>query len=1276
MALKFRPISRGDLASLIADLNISKVTSSDIAEVGSTVISADIFKNYNTDLNPDKKEVPAEYTKLGYIDLAIPIINPFLAGVHHSAWKIASGLESKEVDAIINYQCVYDLETNEFMYLDQFTRDIQFDCERFLYGAACLRYLIEKRNFRTAVEEQTYNHYVTKIAKILNVDRKAIPSSAIYEVQADEIKKIAAGKVPGVYYVDKRYVVNTNLIEGFEERDSELFTHIVDEIEDIEQSEAAEKIIKFDKLNILSILRDNGVKTLTDQIMTYMFILPYGYRQTIDGRHDKLTYAYSDLIKENTDVNNIMLRKNVTIGVVMDKCRRLYNNICYVMLGRGLNKQDDTYKSLVDTLKGKEGLIRGRMEGSRYDYTARTVITCDPEMPITKVGIPIKILEKVAEPAVINYFRRSNNEKWKKRGNMSTFSRATNDTAFGVSYIDVLKEMFKNQTIYGLIGRQPTLFYLGIQGFEIVPVEGNAIVLSPLIVMPFNADFDGDQMHFTLPVTKAGIDDVCNKMLFKDNMWYPKNGQCTVEIRHEIHYGIWACIDEDFLTRIGTNAQKYNKMSPSDVFDAVINHAVNVYDYVGDERAGTIALRYAMYGNTKEAVVLPKKIKPSSFTKAIMGKCNSTKAFTDAINRVVKLGFAVAKIYPPDISIIVEGDTLQKGIRAMVDEFNKDMQERYKYVKLGIELYDSYVIEFSKQSAKLNKRIEKYLDEELPFFNGYRLMVKSGAKGNMGNLMQLFGVKGVIQKPDNTSFTMLIEGNYTTRLTGMEHFITGYGSRKGIADKVLATAEPGYLSRKLEHSAPNIRITTEDCGTTEGLEFYPEDIIPFIDPSVLSPDGPTPYPLNGTELTDEDIRVFYKKYSNQSQFVQAVDYIATFLHGRVVFDDRTEDGLRYIKTDADASDYINYMWGTYKEYAEGTRTKARPVKMRSPLKCKKPCCALCYGKDLTHDIIGQAQLETDSQDAKLYSEKYPNGFDRRNATREEILEHDDLKRKITQASKKSVRFDNVLFPQVGDKVGFIAAQSIGEPGTQLTMKNFQKGGVAGAKNLTSSFETIEKLFDMVDFGKSDTKINGMITHNPISPVTGFVKGINIGSGRKQIIVTPTPESNENLMGNKKLFIVPEQTKLKPYVKKGDSIIRIQGNISMYESLRYRGYEDTVKSLVLCTYNIFRQSDVNIIHFEIIATAMSCGYAMNTPANSRFKEGDIVSLEEAGNNNVEIIPTLVGIKSLPAYKVDFLESMAMENLTTYVPRAILTSPTDSMSNPIIRTMFGLDMNKEA
>ena len=988
-----------------------------------------------------------------------------------------------------------------------------------------------------------------------------------------------------------------------------------------------------------------------------MFVLPYGYRQSIGERHDKLTVAYSELIKENDNVENVLLRKSIELGVVLDKCRKLVNAIKWVMIQKGDHQTVENYKSLVDRIKGKEGLIRGRMEGARYDYTARTVITCDPEMPITKVGIPIKILEKVAEPAVIQYFKKSQDERYKHRGNMTSFSKATDDTDFGVSYIDVLKEMFANQTIYGLIGRQPTLFYLGIQGFEIVPVEGNAIVLSPLVVMPFNADFDGDQMHFTLPITKDGIKDVTEKMLFKNNMWYPKNGSCTVEIRHEIQYGIWVCANDDFSSRIAKNPQSYSGLKPNEIYDKVISQEINVYDTVDGVRAGKRALFYAMYKNTEyNEAKIPSKIKGSTFTKTLLANCTSVNAFTDAINRIVKLGFGVAKIYPPDISVIVEDDTIQRDIRKMVEEFNQIIQDRYEYVKLGVEIYDNYSMYFDQESDKLTSKLKKYLQDKLPYFNGYNLMATSGAKGDISNLLQIFGIKGRIQKNDSDSFNMLIEGNYSSSLTGMEHFVTAYGSRKGIADKVLATAEPGYLSRKLEHAAPTIKIRAYDCGTKNGVKIYPEDIIPSLDPSILSPDGPKPIPTGSRlEVTPEDVKIFYSKSSNIVQFDQAKEYVIPMIVGRfVVLNGRSI----YVSNDGIAEEVVNTVWGNYEEYQNGTRVNPDPIILRSPLTCEKPVCSRCYGKNLAHGIIGKA-WHKDAKELQKWADY--DGY----------IEDPELQKRV---DKYVEELENERYPRLGDRVGFIAAQSIGEPGTQLTMKNFQKGGVAGAKNITSSFEVIEKLFDMGDFSKSDTRVNGMITHNPVSPVTGWVKSISVGSGRKQIIITDHPDGTVNLLGNQKIYIVPEQTKLKPFVFRGDTILRIYGNVSIYECLRYQGYERAVKSLIMNLYNIFKKNNVNLIHFEIIALSMSCGYVTFTN-NKRYKEGDIISLEEARNNGATIIPTLVGIKSLPAYKVDFIECMAMENVTTYLPRSMITSKTDTMTNPLIRIMFGLDMNEE-
>ena len=270
MALKFRPINRSDISRMIDNVNAGKITSPDIKDVNGTVISARIFKKYDESANPDKKEVPSEFTKLGYIDLAIRVINPFLAGANASVWKLASGMENKDVEDILNYRAVFDLQTEKHIKITKAEESLPYDAERYLMGADYMEYIIKKQNFDALVKQKIYSHYSSKISKALGIKKNDIPATAIYEVDAQMLNKVVSGEGPdGVLHIDKRYVVDTKQIPTFEENmDFEEMLQLESDIEGISQDEAAERIIKFDPLTILSILRDEGPEVLLNQIMT------------------------------------------------------------------------------------------------------------------------------------------------------------------------------------------------------------------------------------------------------------------------------------------------------------------------------------------------------------------------------------------------------------------------------------------------------------------------------------------------------------------------------------------------------------------------------------------------------------------------------------------------------------------------------------------------------------------------------------------------------------------------------------------------------------------------------------------------------------------------------------------------------------------------------------------------------------------------------------------------------------------------------------------------
>lgn len=1229
MALYFRPIKLKDknvvakgASSSITRAPYSALTKASI-DAG-TVMSTAIFGEEISHREDKIYQYEDEYTKVGYIDLNEEIINPFLAGANYPIWAILSGYMSSTVKEIIKYNKIFDKNQNCLVETST-VRDVNYSENRFVVGVKHLIDVIDSQNYEERVNSYLKKFYINKIETILGLSGL---DQYISEFTSDTAAIYLSDSDVGILHLELNYILDLrpirDLITDEDGYPTPEYDAAVDFCTENETEDMAAAPDQFNVLQILDYAKRHGTQFIKNQVMPIMFVLPIGYRPEIRGRQSETTIAYNDIVRYNSILADTKRRNDNTVNSYTMACRNLQTAVEYLLVGND-SKQSITYKSLADELKGKKGFVRDKLEGARIDFSGRTVITLDPELPIDTVGIPIKMLEKIAEPMLVKAFTKEakGREDWHVRKNMTTFHNATDASKFGISFIDFLKYYFDTHDIYGLIGRQPTLFYLGIQGFKIRPIEGDAITLSPLVVMPFNADFDGDQMHFSIPVTAGGVKDVREKMLFKDNIWYPKDGSITVVVRHEIQYGIW-----EALTRT-EGGDSVNCKTRSEAYDGLCRGALRVEDTCLGTTVGRAAFDYCICGDNGQPAYdfddlfkkadsgQPRELNEKNLSKMLYKQLGSTERFLSAINKLVKLGFSVSKFYPPAIGVITNS-TINDYIERRVKEFNMEMVDYKKFVDIGMESEERYNMHYSDEYSKLEKELKKYIRNNLDKNNGYWRMVVSGSKGNDSNLLQIYGIKGRVQKSDLEAFNTTIDGSYARQLTGFEHFVTGYGSRKGICDKVLSTAEPGYMSRKLEHAGAPLRITEADCsdgGEAPAIEFYPEDVIPFIEERMLAPNGIKPSP-------DDNIDDFYRDEAVSLQLMSAKQYLANILVGRYVV---TENGNSvYIEDRQQAMSYISSCWK--QDYHEGDRQAleynsgsafATPVRMRSPITCNNPCCQMCYGRDLSK---------------------------------------------------------NTRKPAINRNVGFIAAQAIGEPGTQMTMKNFQKGGVVGDANLTSSFELIESNFDLKDFtkGKYD---NGIVKYDPVAPKSGFVKLINMGGNKSQVIITKTSHVNDKKNLIKTPIFVDRRARLKNYVYKGDTLFFELGNVAVRDLIRHRSFEGAYKHLLLNLYTIFSSTSVNSIHFECIIRNMITYQVITNNCNGRFTPGDIITYNEKNEINGDcLIPKIVGVKYLPKYKSDFLQCLAMESCTTYIPRAIVQSNTDSMTDPIMRTAFGLSINK--
>lgn len=1169
-----------------------------------TVCDPRIFGKSHEHKQDREKRYDDKYMRTAIIELAKPVLNPFLAGRLYNVWKCVLNKSTKEMENIVQGRVAYNLlaKEDESPWVKRDSLGETPNAENWLYGADILEYLLDNTDIEKRIQDVVYETYI-----VSHMDRESADDwrknhvmigRIIHDTDEEHIGLLRKENNNRVWLFDNYYYT---MDTPYKEDDAWL-NYIESDVRDFSDSVTRNKY--FD-VSVLLAVRENP-EQLCSQIMREVYVLPIGYRPNIEARIDPLNTAYNNLVMYNNTLNENISYQGYSLKTVMQKYEKVYKQVQVIMVGDSeLQKyMGDTFKCLTDTLGGKTGLIRDRMQGVRSDYTGRTVIACSPDMPMDHVGIPKAMLPKLLELNIIASVKNRSND----RRNMSyLMTRRHADDFMRIAEKECAGR-------YICIGRQPTLWNLGIEAFKVVPVDGSAIVLSPLIVEAFNADFDGDQMHDFFAIGAAADEEVRKLVAIENKLVYPMNGEITVKARHEIAYGLWVCTAEgkrpesktwtmEAITEAGKkNGLPENRGGMGMVFDLVCKNIIKVYDIVPlgknygkdpestEVTAGVAALKYAIgTKNSNYAIgVSPivsygdgghdKKFKPN-WLKDVMTENNldEKKRFVDIITNITKLGFQVARIFPPSISPICDID-----VSEMVGEFNRKIVAQEDLLNRGIEIESSFSTFFNTEFDKLQNNIYKYVREQLGDNNGFVRMMESGAKGSKSNIMQMFGIKGRIMEDDNTPFNTIIGNPLIKGLTGLEHFITAYGARQGIADKTLATAEPGYLTRKLEHCAACMRITTDDCGTTNGILWTYDDIINHCDQSRISGDS-------------------------RVDIIPVKEMLTKILVGRNVI---IGDNTVYVHNISEANNLFSQYVANVD--AEDNFHKHMGIKMRSPVTCENPCCAVCYGKDLSA-----------------------------------------LRRK----------------PKIGKAIGFIAAQSLGQPGTQLTMKVFQNGGVATDANLTSSFKKIDTYLGLTDMRSQKGNTN-LLSYDALSPVEGRVEAINMGDGRKKIQVLNDEE--KNLLGQKQ-FYVHEDTKLKDYVKVGDSFQETQGDLNIREILRYRSFEEAYKYLILIMYKIYNDEvAVSCQHFEVIIASM-CSFIPYTSMDY-YRAGESLSVQEywrvRQDGDVKGQWTIMGLAELPKYRRDFFEAMIMEDAKTNVPRSFIMNPWDEMVNPKTRLSFGL------
>ena len=625
-------------------------------------------------------------------------------------------------------------------------------------------------------------------------------------------------------------------------------------------------------------------------------------------------------------------------------------------------------KSLSDLLKGKQGRFRQNLLGKRVDYSGRSVIVVGPELKIYQCGVPKEMAVELFKPFVM--------KELVGRGIAHNIKNAKRMVErLRPEVWDILEDVIKDHPV--LLNRAPTLHRLGIQAFEPVLVEGRAIKLHPLVCTAFNADFDGDQMAIHLPLSPEAQAEARYLMLSVNNLLKPQDGKpVTVPTQDMILGAYYLTMDVP-----GEEGEGNYFSSPEEAKIAYFNHDLGlhakIYVRIQKEIDGKLETRKVQttVGRLIYNEGIPQNLgfvdrtKPENLfepelnfavSKKNLGKiiaksinANGLSATAELLDYIKATGFKHSTT--AGITVSVDDVKVPEAKKKILAEANEQVNNVLKQYKRGLitedERYNSVIKIWEKATDEVTEAMKSNFDDLNPVY----MMSQSGARGNINQLRQIAGMRGLMASTTGKTVEIPITSSFREGLDALEYFISAHGARKGLADTALRTADSGYLTRRLVDVSQDIIVREDDCGTHEGLTVF-------------------------------DIK-------DGNQIVEKMD---ERLVGRYPLEDiiNPETKELIVDTNTMITDKI-----AEKIVAAGIET----VKVRSVLGCrtKHGVCRKCYGMGL--------------------------------ATRDEV--------------------------NIGESVGIIAAQSIGEPGTQLTMRTIHSGGVAGVADITQGLPRVEELFE-------------------------------------------------------------------------------------------------------------------------------------------------------------------------------------------------------------------------
>jgi DNA-directed RNA polymerase subunit beta' len=860
------------------------------------------------------------------------------------------------------------------------------------------------------------------------------------------------------------------------------------------------------------------------------------YRRVIN-RNNRLK-RLADLGAPEIIVNNEKRMLQEAVDALFDNGRR----------GRPVTGPGNrALKSLSDMLKGKQGRFRQNLLGKRVDYSGRSVIVVGPQLKLHQCGLPKQMALELFKPFVMKRLVDLNHAQ-----NIKSAKRMV-ERARPVVW-DVLEEVIAEHPV--LLNRAPTLHRLGIQAFEPQLVEGKAIQIHPLVCTAFNADFDGDQMAVHLPLSAEAQAEARILMLSSNNILSPANGRPITSPTQDMVLGLY------YLTM-----EREGELGEGRAFGSIAE-AIMAHDQHSVSLQAKIKIRITKTSETIETTIgraLFNEALPADFPyvdvdvtkKQLGGIVDKLAEFypkvtvAQTLDALKSLGFHWATRAGATIGI--EDVVTPPRKKEILESYETQADKVQSQYEKGLITDDERRQELIEIWTKATAEVGKEMEENFPRVNPVWMMVYSGARGNMMQIRQIAGMRGLVANPKGEIIPRPIKANFREGLSVLEYFISTHGARKGLADTALRTADSGYLTRRLCDVAQDVIIREEDCGTDRGL------VLPIAT-------------------------------RQQAGNLVKHDHVETSVYGRTLADDIEVNGTVLAKASSDLGDRV---------IDALVAAGVDEVKIRSVLTCdsKVGQCAACYGRSLA---AGQLVA-------------------------------------------------------VGEAVGIIAAQSIGEPGTQLTMRTFHTGGVAG-DDITHGLPRIVELFEA-------RTPKGVA---PIAETAGVVSFREDAKGKK-IVVTPDDGGEE--------VAYPITRRQKLLVEEGSRVEvgqkMVVGAIDPKQVLRILGPRATQVHLVNEIQSVYRSQGVGIHdkHIEVIVRQMLKRITVLEAGDADLLPGELVERGRFETENRRVVttggkaasgrPELMGITKASLATESWLSAASFQETTRVLTDAALSEKSDPL-----------------